>query len=80
MWRYSKCTPLALYLYLASFSSIHAIQIGGVGSVYGALGTWTTVIHDEDDPVGQYLFEYMNTLKCLLGLTELGPTWIRKYT
>ncbi|GJJ15605.1 hypothetical protein Clacol_009883 [Clathrus columnatus] len=32
--------------------SIQVVQIGGVGSTYGALGTWTTVAHDLDDPVG----------------------------
>ncbi|KAF8520345.1 hypothetical protein BU17DRAFT_65370 [Hysterangium stoloniferum] len=29
-----------------------AVQIGGVGSACGALGTWTTIFHDVDDPVG----------------------------
>ncbi|KAF8575481.1 hypothetical protein K439DRAFT_1398185 [Ramaria rubella] len=32
--------------------STEAVQIGGVASAFGALGAWTTVSHDMDDPVG----------------------------
>ncbi|KAF7422455.1 hypothetical protein PC9H_010611 [Pleurotus ostreatus] len=30
------------------------IQVGGVRSLYGVLGTWTTIFHDFDDPVGPF--------------------------
>ncbi|KAF9066455.1 hypothetical protein BDP27DRAFT_1227533 [Rhodocollybia butyracea] len=33
--------------------SSEGIQIGGVRSAYGVLGSWTTVFHDDDDPVGE---------------------------
>lgn len=36
------------------FSS-EGIQVGGVGSCYGTLGSWTTIFHDTDDPVGMDL-------------------------
>lgn len=36
----------------SSFST-EAIQVGGVASAFGALGAWTTVFHDMDDPVGK---------------------------
>lgn len=29
--------------------------MGGVGSVFGVLGSWTTVFHDAADPVGKPL-------------------------
>ncbi|KAF8508214.1 hypothetical protein JB92DRAFT_2954126 [Gautieria morchelliformis] len=32
--------------------STEAIQVGGIASAFGALGAWTTVFHDVDDPVG----------------------------
>ncbi|KAF4617215.1 hypothetical protein D9613_006230 [Agrocybe pediades] len=30
------------------------IQVGGIRSSYGVLGTWSTVFHDDDDPVGPF--------------------------
>ncbi|KAG7088014.1 hypothetical protein E1B28_012051 [Marasmius oreades] len=30
------------------------VQIGGIRSTYGVLGSWTTVFHDIDDPVGPF--------------------------
>ena len=30
------------------------VQIGGLRSSYGVLGSWTTVFHEDNDPVGQY--------------------------
>ncbi|KXN87255.1 hypothetical protein AN958_09031 [Leucoagaricus sp. SymC.cos] len=36
----------------AIWSSV-GIQVGGVGSSFGVLGSWTTVFHDADDPVGR---------------------------
>ena len=29
------------------------IQVGGLGSSFGILGSWTTIFHDIDDPVGE---------------------------
>ncbi|TCD68516.1 hypothetical protein EIP91_010572 [Steccherinum ochraceum] len=37
---------------LAMWSS-EGVQVGGVRSSYGVLGTWTTVLHDIHDPVGK---------------------------
>ena len=31
------------------------IQVGGLGSSFGILGSWTTIFHDIDDPVGKEL-------------------------
>ena len=36
------------------FSS-EGVQIGGIGSAYGVLGTWTTADHDFGDPVGKFI-------------------------
>jgi hypothetical protein len=35
------------------YSSL-GIQVGGIGSSYGVLGSWTTVFHADDDPVGAF--------------------------
>jgi hypothetical protein len=32
--------------------SSEGIQIGGVRSAFGVLGSWTTVFHERNDPVG----------------------------
>ena len=29
------------------------VQVGGLGSSFGILGSWTTIFHDIDDPVGE---------------------------
>ncbi|KIK61784.1 hypothetical protein GYMLUDRAFT_224887 [Collybiopsis luxurians FD-317 M1] len=34
--------------------SSEGVQIGGIRSSYGVLGTWTTIFHDDDDPVGPF--------------------------
>ncbi|KAJ3714166.1 hypothetical protein C8R42DRAFT_726657 [Lentinula raphanica] len=34
--------------------SSEGIQVGGIRSSYGVLGSWTTIFHDEDDPVGPF--------------------------
>ncbi|KZT40780.1 hypothetical protein SISSUDRAFT_982912, partial [Sistotremastrum suecicum HHB10207 ss-3] len=34
--------------------SSEGVQIGGIRSCYGVLGSWTTVFHDDDDPVGPF--------------------------
>ncbi|KAF7768628.1 hypothetical protein Agabi119p4_7871 [Agaricus bisporus var. burnettii] len=36
----------------AVWSSV-GVQVGGVGSSFGVLGSWTTVFHDDEDPVGK---------------------------
>ncbi|KAJ8079994.1 hypothetical protein PM082_016820 [Marasmius tenuissimus] len=30
------------------------VQVGGIRSAYGILGAWTTIFHDEEDPVGPF--------------------------
>lgn len=45
-----------LYIFqIISIYSSEGIQIGGIRSSYGVLGSWTTVFHDDDDPVGALL-------------------------
>ncbi|TFK34774.1 hypothetical protein BDQ12DRAFT_656472 [Crucibulum laeve] len=34
--------------------SSEGIQVGGRRSSYGVLGSWTTIFHDDDDPVGPF--------------------------
>ena len=34
-------------------SSCEGVQVGGLGSSFGILGSWTTIFHDLDDPVGE---------------------------
>ncbi|KAF5387357.1 hypothetical protein D9757_005749 [Collybiopsis confluens] len=34
--------------------SSEGLQVGGVRSSYGVLGSWTTIFHDVDDPVGPF--------------------------
>ncbi|KAF9522585.1 hypothetical protein CPB83DRAFT_864245 [Crepidotus variabilis] len=34
--------------------SSEGIQIGGLHSAYGILGSWTTIFHDAEDPVGPF--------------------------
>ncbi|KAF9263005.1 hypothetical protein L218DRAFT_375211 [Marasmius fiardii PR-910] len=36
------------------------VQIGGIRSAYGILGTWTTIFHDDDDPVGPFWLRKRN--------------------
>lgn len=48
--------PTACYSML-TLSSTEAIQIGPPGSSFGALGTWTTIFHDLDDPVGKAVYD-----------------------
>ena len=58
------------------------IQVGGLGSSFGILGSWTTIFHDIDDPVGKELHigflemcKYLPTDKSPL---KTGPFWLRK--
>ena len=32
--------------------SSEGVQVGNVRSKFGVLGSWTTVLHDREDPVG----------------------------
>jgi len=34
--------------------SSEGVQVGGIGSTFGVLGSWTTIFHDSDDPVGPF--------------------------
>ena len=57
LWRY-----ISIYYVLAVAntpppsisSSCDGVQVGGVRSSYGILGSWTTVFHEELDPVGMF--------------------------
>ena len=40
--------------YVLMTRSSEGVQIGGVRSSYGVLGSWTTVHHEIHDPVGMY--------------------------
>ena len=35
------------------------VQVGGLGSLFGILGSWTTLSHDIDDPVGEKSQTYL---------------------
>ena len=42
------------------------VQVGGLGSSFGILGSWTTIFHDIDDPVGEESHHYRDWfLKCV---------------
>ena len=50
---------ISISLYLANddpYSSSEGVQIANVQSGYGILGTWTTVFHEDGDPVGKYMY------------------------
>lgn len=50
------CIPIidACIALTSRICSSEGIQIGNVRSKYGVLGSWTTVLHDRQDPVGEY--------------------------
>ena len=56
MWRYVQISVLGVSLRVHEHMthSSEGVQIGGVRSVYGVLGSWTTVHHEVHDPVGVY--------------------------
>ena len=39
---------------IVASSSCNGIQVGGVRSSYGVLGSWTTFFHEHLDPVGMF--------------------------
>lgn len=53
-------------LALSSHPLLHSsegVQVGGLRSSFGVLGIWTTIFHDEHDPVGKSypgLFDWFN--------------------
>lgn len=51
---YLAGSPVKLTSTLRPWSSSEGVQVGGVRSLFGVLGSWTTVFHDAADPVGQY--------------------------
>uniref|UniRef100_A0A8H7XQU9 Protein kinase domain-containing protein n=1 Tax=Psilocybe cubensis TaxID=181762 RepID=A0A8H7XQU9_PSICU len=53
--------------------SSEGIQVGGIRSSYGVLGSWTTVFHDFDDPVDLLLITngFAFTLKLNLALRRI---------
>ena len=40
--------------YFVFFGSSEGVQVGGLRSAFGVLGSWTTIFHDADDPVGKW--------------------------
>ena len=44
-----------MFIEFYRFGRSEGVQVGPVQSTFGVLGTWTTVFHDEGDPVGMYL-------------------------
>ena len=44
-----------MFIEFYCFGRSEGVQVGPVQSTFGVLGTWTTVFHDEGDPVGMYL-------------------------
>lgn len=63
-------------LITAIFSSV-GIQVGGVGSSYGVLGSWTTVFHEDEDPVGKRHVVFFPAEGLKSRVTE-GPFWMHK--
>ena len=64
------------------------VQVGGLGSSFGVLGSWTTIFHDIDDPVGKQLHHYRFFKMCYhlstnsdwqVSSLKIGPFWLRKY-
>ena len=47
------------------------VQVGGLGSSFGILGSWTTIFHDIDDPVGEESHE----CQCLQTPTHKVSLW-----
>lgn len=43
-----------LVSYICVLFSSQGVYIGGLQSSFGVLGAWTTIFHDEDDPVGAF--------------------------
>ena len=39
-------------------ASSEGVQVGGVRSLYGFLGIWSSVEHDVNDPVGTSILHY----------------------
>jgi len=61
-WRSRECN-LEVYCYLfllvvlnstKKICSSEGVQVGGLRSAFGVLGSWTTIFHDADDPVGKW--------------------------
>ncbi|KAF5340129.1 hypothetical protein D9758_013144 [Tetrapyrgos nigripes] len=52
--------------------SCEGVQVGGVRSAYGVLGSWTTIFHDVDDPVGPFLLQKLE-IPDLAGVEPAGP-------
>lgn len=55
--------------------SSEGVQVGGLRSFYGVLGSWTTIFHDIDDPVGEYVQDRQTNPFSKLQ----GPFWMRKH-
>lgn len=67
---------LYLMLILKIISS-EGVQVGGLRSTFGVLGSWTTIFHDADDPVGK-LVNLMAVLGDENSWYLSGPFWMHK--
>ena len=57
------------------------VQVGGLGSLFGILGSWTTLSHDIDDPVGEKSQTLSSTTPAdKQSLFDIGPFWLCKIT
>jgi hypothetical protein len=56
-------------------SSCDGIQVGGVRSSYGVLGSWTTIFHERLDPVGMLAVPQS---VCFELNAIIGPLWMHK--
>lgn len=78
---YYSSAVLKEYKWVASTNSqseacpLMFCKVGGVRSLYGVLGTWTTIFHDFDDPVGMNV---MREIVALLNPHSTGPFWLRR--
>ncbi|TFK68962.1 hypothetical protein BDN72DRAFT_797050 [Pluteus cervinus] len=43
--------------------SSEGVQVGGIRSRFGVLGSWTTIFHDPDDPVGPFWLRKVSELE-----------------
>lgn len=80
VWRSVEHPPCSYSLALSVFTflfSSQGVQVGGLQSSFGVLGAWTTIFHDDDDPVGALPHLNFNSWRIDIPLV-LGPFWLRR--
>lgn len=64
------------------WDSSTGVQVGGLRASYGALGSWTTVSHDNDDPAGTFSDIILHSMRqsqvSIFCFVPAGPFWLRK--